>query len=98
MRKSLFSSGHSTDEVYQSLLNDQKRDGRFVRILDFGGAALFVIAAVSGAKDGWPWFVGAVAIGFCAIRYFIDLSNRNFMLHMIDWQRAQQHEQDSHKL
>lgn len=86
MHVNLFSAGHTRGEVYQALSEHQARDQRTLRFLD-GVTALALLGAVTN-YHGWAtplWLVAAVA-GASAVRHFIDMSNRNFFMHRLDWE------------
>jgi hypothetical protein len=64
-----------------------KRDLRIVQIASFAATALLVSAAIQGVENGWPWFLGALWAMFMGLNYHVDTSNRNFMMHIIDWRQ-----------
>lgn len=88
MHVDLFSAGHSREEVYRALGEHQVRDHRSLCILD-----LITIVAVVGASIDFRglhvlFWVLAIVAGSSAIRHFVDMSNRTFFMHRIDWERA----------
>lgn len=90
--KNLFEYVSSSKDVYQVMQSHMKRDGRFVSFSIIGATVCFGMALKLGATDGWPWLVGGVAVAFFGLTYFIDNSNRNFYLHMIDWTESTRRE------
>ncbi|SES08665.1 hypothetical protein [Sphingobium sp. YR768] len=84
----LFQNGNNAEEVYDSLLRDQKRDFQKIATLDLI-AGFSVLAAVANFHGYREWFIAAAAIfGFWSIRYFIDVTVRNYYLHRLDWDAA----------
>ena len=81
----LFEYASEPKEVYQVMQSHMKRDARFVSVSIIGTTICFGMALKSGVTDGWPWLIGGLAVAFIGLTYFIDNSNRNFYLHMIDW-------------
>lgn len=81
----LFEYASDSKEVYQVMQSHMKRDGRFVSLGIIGATICFGMALKLGATDGWPWLIGGLAVALIGLTYFIDSSNRNFYLHMIDW-------------
>ena len=87
MHHNLFASGDE-QEVYAGLVRDTKRDGRMIGYMDLVliGAALYL------ARHLPVWDFAAVFavafVGMQRLNYFIDQSNRNFFMHMLDWQEV----------
>lgn len=81
----MLTSGLDKREVYQKFQQDLRRDGRQFRALTTAGAIVLIISWTKGIPDGWPWFL----VGFCifmqALIIFVEMSNRNFMMHVLDW-------------
>lgn len=85
MHINLFSTGHSTDQVYNALAEYQARDARMVRILDMVTAATLIGALTNFNGWGMGLWVATAFLGLSSTRYFVDMSNRNFLLHRLDW-------------
>ncbi|MCL6682481.1 hypothetical protein [Sphingomonas alba] len=84
MHKNLFAYA-DRQGVYEALQRDYKRDHRQIQVMD-----LVVFAAVAFlARHLSGWDYAAVVIGtvvlMTRLNTFIDNSNRNFFMHMIDW-------------
>lgn len=84
----LFEHGANRREVYEQHAGGLRHA---VRVRDFLSVVVtfaLVLAAVSGPTGGWVWLV--VGIGAIAIRlhYSLDASNQNYMLHMMEWDLA----------
>ena len=95
MHRNLFSNGHTTTEVYEAMLKHQKRDKWIVVIADLGLlTGLWMATNVSG-HDRFVWLALIAICGMTALRYFIDMSNRNHFLHRLDWELAKQREETS---
>ncbi|MCZ8283593.1 MAG: hypothetical protein O9286_15320 [Aquidulcibacter sp.] len=88
MHKNLFEGGHSRAEIKMGLLNDQKRDGRRLWLLDL----MLVVCVVYLIRDFPDWDRTAVILAVLAavmgMRNFIDQSVRNFYLHRLDWENS----------
>jgi len=87
MHKNLFAYGDRRD-VYEGLQQDYKRDHRQTQVMDF---ILFAgVGFLARSLSGWDFAaVLAVAfVGLSRLNTFIDNSNRNFFMHMIDWTEA----------
>jgi hypothetical protein len=96
MHNNLFTHGDRR-AVYESLQRDCKRDHRQCQIMD---VALFAtVAFLARHLSGWDFaaVVVATVVVISRINTFVDNSNRNFLMHMIDWmdardaERAHQH-------
>lgn len=83
----LFGYGNR-EGVYAALQRDYHRDGWTEAwwALLFWGCALGAIY-VSHHAD-WGWIFGAIFAVQRMLRVFIDNSNRNFLMHAIDWDDA----------
>lgn len=92
MHTNLFANGHTTRDVYEALVNHQKRDQTIVLVADLGLAASIWMAARTSGQDRLIWFVLIAFTGMTALRYFIDMSNRNSFLHRLDWDEAKARE------
>lgn len=73
-------------EVYSKLQDDYGRDQKFCSRCQIGFVLLCVAAGLVD-EDRWRTFlvVGAVLVLVQYLVIFIDNSNRNFLLHAIDW-------------
>ena len=73
-------------EAYKSLTNNQKADAKKFKLLNSFGWGLLGLAVAFHSND---YFRVLVVIGaICVVQgliIFIDMSNRNSMLHMIDY-------------
>ena len=91
MHENLFAYG-DVREVYEGLQRDYKRDVRQIQIMD----AVGVVAVVYLARhlSGWDYVAAIVlfVIVLGRLNTFIDNSNRNFMMHMIDWHNAREYD------
>jgi hypothetical protein len=88
MHHNLFAHVESPGEVYRAMQDHMKRDNRITAIVGPLAWVCFALALKQGPGDGWPWLVGGIAASFLCLNYFVDNSNRNFMLHTIDWIEA----------
>jgi len=86
MHENLFQSGHSRSEVYASLDRHLKRDHYITIIAIAVTLILFAYAAEQGVHGGWPWFLGGMVSAIVVLLFHIDNANRNFMMHVFDWQ------------
>ncbi len=87
MHSNLFAYFATTDAVYQKLLADTKADSQkltFLQLL-FGLSLIGALTDFGGASKAL-WFF-AVLFGLQALQFFIDQSNRNFLLHWIEFER-----------
>ena len=98
MHRNLFSNGHTTTEVYEAMLKHQIRDERIVLIADIGLIAGIWMATNASADDRFLWLVLIAVCGMTALRFFIDMSNRNLLLHRLDWEWAKQREDSDESL
>jgi len=86
MHENLFQHVEDRSEFYEVLKRDMKRDTRYVQISAMIATGLAIYAAKQGVDDGWPWLIGALLSANLAVAFSIDLSNRNFFMHFLDWQ------------
>ncbi|WP_141397817.1 hypothetical protein [Novosphingobium sp. Chol11] len=88
MHTSMFSMGHTRDEVRDALKQHYKRDNGRLGFYDLvtGACALFLVRKME-IVDAAAVLIGLGA-AITAIRHFIDQSNRNFYLHRLDWEEA----------
>jgi len=81
----IFNYGDDKAAVYEALQRDYKRDQRVISWLD-GGFVAFIFALSYFKLDMGPliWLIvlGLVGSRMC---YFIDNSNRNWTMHLMDW-------------
>ncbi len=92
MHTNMFANGHSRTEVKAGLNAHQKRDTRVVTITDvILGASLLVLMRDMEQLDAAASFI-AIMAGLVGLRYFIDMSNRNFYLHLLDWEAEAENE------
>lgn len=91
MHVNLFADGDER-EVYSGLQRDFKRDGRQTAFLDLVGfVALYWL--VRDWKPGDMLAAYALLVSFvAATRTFFDNSNRNFLMHAIDFEVNQRHD------
>jgi hypothetical protein len=90
MHTNLFSYVSTSDEVYRTMQEHMKRDERYTKACFYGAAICLSLALRYGAADGWPWLIGGIFCSVFGLVYFVDNSNRNFYLHMVDWVEATQ--------
>jgi len=84
----VFAYTGDTREAYVIFLKYQKRDTRLFQIFGVAGVILFAFAMVLLKQDNDFWPFALVTSAICLLQsmiHFSDLSNRNFMLHMIDY-------------
>ena len=75
----------SSDEAYAAFQRHFRRDNRILQVL----LVLYGFAAYGGIKiaghTDWFWlFLGGLALLF-SVFYFVDNSNRNWAMHVIDF-------------
>jgi hypothetical protein len=79
-------------DVYAALQRDYKRDTRQIQIMDVAGfiMVVFLVRHLSG----WDYIASVLffVIVLARLNTFIDNSNRNFMMHTIDWLEARDNE------
>lgn len=92
MHTNLFSNGHTTTEVYAAMRKHQKRDQTIVAIADLGLMASIWMSTRASGGDRLIWFLLIAFCAMIALRYFIDMSNRNSFLHRLDWDEAKRRE------
>ena len=86
MHENLFQYGHSRSEVYASLDRHLKRDHYLMIFALVVTVILFGNAAEQGMHGGWPWFLGGMVSAIVGLLIHMDNANRNFMMHVFDWQ------------
>jgi hypothetical protein len=94
MHTNLFFSG-SKREIYEALDRDLKRDIRHGQFWLATFVICLIVAATNGVNDGWPWLSASILLGANTLRWFIEASNRNFLMHAIDWIEANRQGEDS---
>lgn len=86
----LFRWGASRSEVKQSIIADYKRDQKRLSWTDLlTGLALLALVKDLDLTQKIGAF-GLVTTALAGIRLFIDQSNRNWFLHMLDFERAKE--------
>ena len=86
----MFSQYETLHEAYQGFLKNQKDDTRKFQIYEFIGAVLISLAIYSphtSASFGVLLVTGILFL-LQGLIIFIDMSNRNSMLHLIDYMHA----------
>jgi hypothetical protein len=87
----MFSQYETVREAYEGFLKNQKDDTRKFHACGFIGTVLLVLAVSPPAYIHLP-FGGLLITGILfllqALIIFIDMSNRNSMLHLIDYMHA----------
>jgi hypothetical protein len=81
----MFHHVESKEDVYAAFQQHYHRDGRIIGFLDIALIAFSVVGYyASWWGEVWTWLVafGLVGSRMC---YFIDNSNRNWAMHVIDW-------------
>lgn len=85
--KNLLHFGNSS-EVYASLQEDYNRDTLLQSLWQMVLFGCAVGAAVFSNHADWLWLFGGLYAIERAIARFVDNSNRNWAMHMIDWIEA----------
>jgi hypothetical protein len=81
----LFAHASSPEEVYAALQRDFRRDSRLLLVcLALFGFAAYGTVHWSGHPE-WGWLLSAGFSLFAALALFLDNSNRNWAMHVIDW-------------
>ncbi len=83
--KNLFAHGEGSAEVYTALQHDYAQ-GAWVQSLwlyVLGGVA--IVGAYFAGHGDWFWIFVGIFAAERSICCFIDMSNRNWTMHMIDW-------------
>lgn len=76
-------------EVYRKLQDDFDSESRKMQIAMLGTTIAGVVGfATPEAHGAQVAFFVALMFALTGLYYFIDLSNRNFALHVIDWIEA----------
>ncbi|MBP2303438.1 hypothetical protein [Azospirillum picis] len=92
MHTDLFGHAENSAAVYAALQKDAKRDASKLRWANLIAAGLFGAALFRGAHDGWMFLVGGLVVALYTLNVFIDSSNRNFAMHVIDWMEGRERE------
>ncbi|MBI3918165.1 MAG: hypothetical protein HY322_14310 [Betaproteobacteria bacterium] len=74
--------------AYEQLQRDLKWDITKANVAWGLAFWCLVIAAMKGVTDGWLWLVAGVALLMMCSRWFLEASNRNYLMHVIDWLEA----------
>lgn len=86
MHKNLFHGFEDRRAVYRKLNEDQASDQKWLDRYQ----SIAALAAIGVVSDAWHLrYVSLVALIYILVtgqRIWSDMSNRNFMMHMIDWQ------------
>lgn len=95
MHTNLFSYFGTEREVYRKICDDLDKDSRKILWLQigFGLCLIGALNDVLGLGKGL-WFITAY-FGVAALHIFIDQSNRNFLLHWLDYERVIRTERQS---
>lgn len=72
-------------EAYEQLQRDLKQDVTKANVASGLAIGCLIAAGFAGAKDGWPWLVVGVGLFMMYFRWFLEASNRNYLMHVIDW-------------
>ncbi|MEO7405336.1 MAG: hypothetical protein ABIU95_16885 [Burkholderiales bacterium] len=83
----LFQSGDSS-EVYATLQEDYDRDTHIQSRWRLALLGCAVGAVVISDHSDWLWIFGGLYATERAITRFLDNSNRNWAMHVIDWIEA----------
>lgn len=75
--------GEPTD-VYAALQRDYKRDQKIIRVLDLGLVLLLLGSQYSERAFQLCLFFALIVLS-SRITMFVDNSNRNWAMHVIDW-------------
>lgn len=94
--KNLFQFHRGPTEVYKSLQRDYASNSRELKFWDL--LAVGCMLWLTRDLPTWDWLaaLGLYAAAATGLRTFLDNSNRNFLMHHLDWSIAQQEEQRSH--
>lgn len=86
--KNLFQSGHSASEVYAALQEHFNRDTWIHSLWEVALLGCAVGAVVFSNHADLLWIFGGLYVVERAILRYVDNSNRNWAMHMIDWMEA----------
>jgi hypothetical protein len=91
LHTNMFGQYDSLHEAYPGLLKDQKDDTRKYRAsLAIGGILLGLAIYYPHTPQTFGFLLLAGIFSLLqAVVHFVDMSNRNFMLHLIDYMHAQ---------
>lgn len=81
-------------EVYASLQRDYDRDTRIHALWQVALLGCAVGAALLSNHVDWFWIFGGLYAAERTITRFVDNSNRNWAMHLIDWIEAQRVRRD----
>ncbi len=85
--KNLFQFG-SSSEVYSALQKDYNRDTWIVGLWEIVLIVCAIGGIVASNHADWLWIFGGLIATERAIIRFVDNSNRNWAMHVIDWMEA----------
>lgn len=91
--KNLFQYG-DVSEVYAALQRDYDRDTWIHTLWQIAILVCAVGAALLSNRVDWLWIFGGLYATERAITRFVDNSNRNWAMHVIDWMEAQRVKRD----
>lgn len=92
----MFSETENIREAYQAFLKNQQGDTKKFQFCGFIAGVFFFAAMLTPdlSKQAFAGLLFFSILGWVqSIIYFIDMSNRNFMLHTIDFIIAREYEQ-----
>ena len=79
--------------VYEAFQNHFNRDTYVQQFWSFVFIAFSAGAVFLAGKPEWVWLLGAVFAAERKLASFIDNSNRNWAMHMIDWNEQADNEE-----
>jgi len=94
--KNLFQSGNAS-EVYAAFQRDFDRDTWIQSFWRLALVACAVGAAVLSNHVEWLWIFGGLFATERAITSFVDNSNRNWAMHVIDWMETQRNKGEENR-
>jgi hypothetical protein len=83
-------------DVYNLLQGDLMlyiRRGQFFGLL---GVGVLIYSYILGIEKGWGWMLLSLPVFYYGLCQFIDASNLNFTMHMIDWLERDNQPEKSH--
>jgi hypothetical protein len=83
----MFNHAAEKREVYEALQSHYERDSHVISYMDLAIVAFVIAALYFGWRDWWAWLIGIGLVG-SRMCFFIDNSNRNWAMHVIDWIEA----------
>jgi hypothetical protein len=94
--KNLFQYGEAS-EVYAALQRDFNRDTWIQAFWRLVLAACAVGAAILSNHIDWLWIFGGLFATERAIAAFVDNSNRNWIMHVIDWMETHRRKEEGNR-